>query len=266
MAKNETPPSSKLTAFDCPHCGVLTTQYWLNGCGEEARYGDRLPDFYEDDDLLEVLSEKGTRPDRALEIRRYSEIVRSGGITSRPAMDKTAMRLGGLCISLCFSCRKGALWVDHKLVWPEVVATVEPNDDLPSDVRADFIEARSIVHKSPRGAAALMRLVVQKLCAHLGGDGKNIDADIATLVSKGLSPMVQQALDVVRVVGNNAVHPGQIDLRDDPGTVMTLFSLVNAIADQMISQPKRLEQIYQGLPAGALSAIEARNAKALGKP
>jgi len=75
-----------------------------------------------------------------------------------------------------------------------------------------------------------MRLVVQKLCAHLGREREEIDDDIASLVSKGLNPLIQQALDVVRVVGNEAVHPGTIDIKDGRDTALRLFELVNAIA------------------------------------
>jgi len=60
-------------------------------------------------------------------------------------------------------------------------------------------------------------------------------------VSKGLDPLVQQALDIVRVIGNEAVHPGVMDLKDDRETAATLFGLVNAIADQMITHPKTVK-------------------------
>ena len=107
----------------------------------------------------------------------------------------------------------------------------------------------------------MLRLVVQKLCKHLGEKGKKIDDDIASLVQKGLNPMVQQALDTVRVIGNEAVHPGSLDLYDDRDTASQLFRLVNLIAEQMISQPKHVNDMYNSLPPTKLAAIEARDAK-----
>ena len=56
-----------------------------------------------------------------------------------------------------------------------------------------------------------MHSFLQKLCKVLGQSGNNINEDIKALVESGLDPRVQKALDAVRVVGNNAVHPGQMD-------------------------------------------------------
>jgi hypothetical protein len=61
------------------------------------------------------------------------------------------------------------------------------------------------------------------------------------------------------VIGNNAVHPGQIDLRDDKATAIKLFNLVNLIVEAMIATPKHIEQMYEKLPSGALKAIEKRD-------
>ncbi len=105
----------------------------------------------------------------------------------------------------------------------------------------------------------MLRLSVQKLCKHLGEAGANINEDIAALVKKGLDVRVRQALDVVRVIGNNAVHPGKIDLRDDRATAERLFGLVNLIAEIMISQPKHVSDMFASLPEGARKAIETRD-------
>lgn len=130
---------------------------------------------------------------------------------------------------------------------------------MPSELRADYEEAASIVQLSPRGAAALLRLVLQKLMPLLGEKGKNINEDIKSLVSKGLDPSIQQALDALRVVGNSAVHPGELDLQDDGQVVASLFGLINYIVEQRISHPKKLADLYEGLPQGARSAIEERD-------
>nr|WP_246787276.1 DUF4145 domain-containing protein [Rhizobium leguminosarum] len=123
----------------------------------------------------------------------------------------------------------------------------------------DYDEARSIVQKSPRGAAALLRLAIQKLCKHLGESGKNINDDIASLVAKGLDYRIQKALDVLRVIGNEAVHPGTIDLNDDPNTAESLFKLFNLIVEKMISEPKLVEEVYASLPPEKLKQIEQRD-------
>ncbi|MGP0592699.1 DUF4145 domain-containing protein [Nitrospira sp. T9] len=128
-------------------------------------------------------------------------------------------------------------------------------------IKATYEEARSILHLSPRGTAALLRLCIQNLCIHLGKDGKNLNKDIASLVSDGLDIRIQRALDIVRVIGNNAVHPGQIELQDDQETATQLFKLVNLIADKMISERNTLNELYGSLPAGAIEAIEHRDQK-----
>jgi len=163
----------------------------------------------------------------------------------------------------CFSCENHSLWYGQKLVYPLINTASRapsPNPDLPDEVKVDYDEARTIAALSPRGAAALLRLAIQKLCKHLGGRGKNLNDDIAALVRKGLDMRVQQALDVVRVIGNDAVHPGQINLNDNPERTHTLFFLVNEIANEMITKPKRLQELYDQLPERDRENIAKRDA------
>ncbi len=111
-------------------------------------------------------------------------------------------------VSKCTHCGKHTVWHFAEMVFPHRGSAPIPNKDMPPEVLGDYEEAASILSKSPRGASALLRLAIQKLCVHLGGSGKNINEDIKQLVSKGLPVQVQQALDVVRVIGSNAAHPG----------------------------------------------------------
>jgi len=117
------------------------------------------------------------------------------------------------------------------------------------------------VKASPRGAAALLRLAIEKLCVALEKTG-TIDQMIQQLVDEGLPARIQQALDVVRVIGNEAVHPGTIDIKDDQATVQTLFRLVNLISETMIGEPRRISELYSGLPPEKLAGIAQRQARA----
>jgi hypothetical protein len=163
--------------------------------------------------------------------------------------------------SLCAHCGKWSFWYAGKLIVPPE-APVEPaHPDLPQDCAAEYVEAREIFAKSPRASAALLRLCIQKLMPHLGESGKNINDDIKSLVSKGLPVLVQQALDYCRVVGNNAVHPGEIDLNDTPEIAQRLFEMINFVVEDRITRPKEIEALYAKLPAASREAIEKRDGK-----
>ena len=136
-----------------------------------------------------------------------------------------------------------------------------PNSDLPDDITRDYEEAGTIVELSPRGAAALLRLCIQNLCIYLGEPGKNLNDDIGALVARGLDERVQQAWDTVRVLGNEAVHPGTLDLKDDRQTVKKMFVLVNMIANEMITLPREREDLFKMLPEKARTGIYERDKK-----
>lgn len=96
---------------------------------------------------------------------------------------------------------------------------------------------------------------------HLKQKGKDLNAEIGALVKKGLGADLAKAMDVLRVVGNNAVHPGQIDLKDDKATALKLFDALNLVIERLISTPKKIEGLFQGLPKSALGQIEKRDKK-----
>jgi len=165
-----------------------------------------------------------------------------------------------LRVGKCYHCGDHTLWIADKMYFPSTGTAPNPNAEMPAAVKDLYLEAASIQTSSPRGAAALLRLAVQVLGVELGEKGNKIDDDIAALVKKGLPEIVQQSLDVVRVTGNNAVHPGQIDT-DDPEIVGQLFSLLNIICEYMIALPKKVSGLYTALPAKAIDAIKKRDAQ-----
>ncbi|KOP64373.1 hypothetical protein AMS62_03190 [Bacillus sp. FJAT-18019] len=164
-----------------------------------------------------------------------------------------------LKLCLCDHCREFSYWYKEKMIIPVSTMAPLPHPDTPESLLGDFQEARSIVHISPRGSAALLRLALQKLMIELGESGKDINKDIGSLVQKGLPEEVQQALDIVRVIGNESVHPGELDLRDDQETALHLFELINFIIEERISRKKRIASLFSQLPEGKRKGIEDRD-------
>lgn len=166
-------------------------------------------------------------------------------------------------MALCQACNKEVVFINGNLAFPEASEAPLPVQDMPSEVLDDFNEARGIVAKSPRGAAAILRLVVQKLLPIIGSTKRDINDGIKELVEKGvINPAIQKALDSVRVIGNEAVHPGELDLRDDIRTTTSLFNLVNFIVEKAISEPREVAAIYANLPAAKLAGITNRDKRA----
>jgi hypothetical protein len=153
----------------------------------------------------------------------------------------------GFSVATCSSCDEFTLWVGKDVVYPKKMTLPPPNVDLSEEIKGLYFEASSILLDSPKGSTALLRLALQKLLEQVGKSGKNINNDIKVLVAEGMSSKIQQALDLLRVIGNNAVHPGQIDLDDNTEIAQKLFSILNFVADELITKPKELEELYTDL-------------------
>ena len=164
--------------------------------------------------------------------------------------------------AVCSRCKKASLWNDNDMIIPLSSIIVMPNEDMPKDIKDLYEEARDIVNKSPKGACALLRLALQIFCDTLVPGSKNINDKIGELVKNGLPPQLQQAFDLVRIVGNNAVHPGEINIDDNPEIALKLFDLMNFIADEMITKPKAFAQFYNNtVPQSSKDAIAKRDNK-----
>lgn len=255
-------PSVQLTSFNCPHCGAFAAQRW------HILYAIRVngkPTFPLDHALASIESEYGNNTSKHERLSHARRTISTEPSLAEPMAIPPSPRIVNTHLSVCEHCGKVALWSYHTQIVPESHTIIEPNPDLDDDIQADFREAVGIVDKSPRGAAALLRLALQKLCKQLGESGDNINQDIASLVAKGLDKDMEVALDTVRMIGNETVHPGTIDLRDDRDTALLLFEIINSVAYQMITYRNQVRALYQRLPADKLKAIEDRNRGAIAK-
>lgn len=222
MQKKCTLPDSDLEAFNCPHCEVYAYQ-------KDKRCYINDPMIYKD--------------------------VASRKMKEQPKY----YMIDDMQLRLCDHCNRYSIWIHEEMVYPSLSIAPLPSDDMPDDVKEDFIEARKVIEISPRASAALLRLALQKLLQHLGEGGKNIDSDIGELVKKGLKLKIQKALDSVRVIGNEAVHPGVLDLKDNKEIAIMLFKLLNIIIYEMITEPKEIDELYNGLPQLKLDGIKNRD-------
>jgi hypothetical protein len=168
--------------------------------------------------------------------------------------------------AVCLYCGGRQVWVQEQsggsvvMVYPLAAVGPHPHIDMPDDVKADYEEARHIVQVSPRGACALLRLAAQRLVNdHLQRTGGDLNDRIGKLVNAGLPSMIQQALDTLRVIGGEAVHPGELDLRDDSETAAGLFRCLNVIVENQIAGPAHVEQMFGKLPESKVAAIEKRD-------
>jgi hypothetical protein len=100
------------------------------------------------------------------------------------------------------------------------------------------------------------------VCVECGLPGENLNSDIGSLVKKGLPVQIQQSLDLLRVVGNNAVHPGQIVIEDNKDHIEKFFGLVNLIVDVLIVQPAKVSAMFHMLvPPAQKQQIVVRDGK-----
>lgn len=260
MSAKTVPPTLGAKSFTCPHCGAISHQNWYRPFIDS--YNKDSGPWIPDPSIIEdIRQNRNFESENKAKFIKFFErmLAKELFLEVHASNSYLDTELSNLSVSRCYSCDAFSLWVSDDLIYPEGELQFQPNEEMPSDVLLDFEEAASIIDKSARGAAALLRLAIQRLMPHLGQKGKSLDDDIGELVKQGLDGRIQKALDVVRVVGNNAVHPGQIDLRDNKTTAIELFRLVNLIVEAMIATPKHIEEMYGSLPEGARKAIEKRD-------
>lgn len=227
------PPKYGEAGFNCPNCGIYSHQEWT----------EIIPG--------------GIKSQLSTGLRRKSPAAVSVTHVNDHLINNEGV------ISKCYQCYKPAYWVKGVLVYPRTSQVPPPNPDMPENVMEIYLEAREISPLSPRASAALLRLALEILLPQVGAKQDKIDKMIGQLVGEGIPKEVEKALDGVRVIGNEAVHPGTIDVEDNPDIAFALFKLLNFIVDRMITQKKDIEEIYNLIPENKLKGITNRNKNAI---
>lgn len=215
-------PDFKKNAFTCPNCSAFSKQDWSFKMVNET-FGDFTGRHsYVDNEIINELY---------------------------------------LC--KCQQCGYISFWYKKELIWPLNTNVEEPLEEMPKDIKDLYNEARSIIELSPKGACALLRLSLQKLCNRLAGldDKHKIDGAIKKLVENGLPSTLQKAMDTVRIVGDEAVHPGEINIDDNKELAIAMFRLMNIIVEKMIVDPNEINELYSLMPENKLEGIKNRDKK-----
>ena len=220
MLNNFESPQFKKKAFTCPNCSAYSKHDWNSSVIDE---------------------------DAGVFVGNFS------------ISEKTKMKYLHLC--KCENCGYISFWYDKNLIWPLNTGIETPVKEIPEDIKELYLEASNILELSPKGSCAILRLALQKLCNRLAGqdEKKKIDGAIKKLVEEGLPSTLQKAMDIVRIVGDEAVHPGEINIDDNKELAIAMFRLMNIIIEKMIIEPKEIDDLYHLMPENKLQGIDNRD-------
>lgn len=223
MIKKYESPEYKKGAFTCPSCSAFSKHDWSGTLVNET-YGE------------------------------YTGQIGVSGVKQT---------INNLYLCKCEQCGYISFWYNKRLIWPLNTGVEPPLEEMPDDIKELYIEASNIVELSPKGSCAILRLALQKLCNRLANqeENKKIDGAIKKLVEKGLPNSLQKAMDTIRIVGDEAVHPGEIDLNDNKELAIAMFRLINIIIEKIIVEPKEIDDLYNLMPKNKLEGIKNRDKK-----
>ncbi len=263
MNEKQLLPAINRKAFDCPHCNVRSAQIWSDVYTREIQNDNSrgTPYIPTQNDLDKITNDPLLDNQKKLLQKLRIKQFLTDKIFIRPGNDaKYVDTIYNLWISRCEHCSGVSVWARDVMIYPDAT-NIRPHSDLPAKVKSVFIEASKVVQYSPRASAALARLAIQELCNELECKSEKINEQIGELVQRGLNPDIQQMLDAVRVIGNNAVHPGEIDIKDDRDTAIFLLSCINRICQRLITEKKEADRLFDMLPTGAKEQIKKRDSK-----
>lgn len=272
-----TSPKYAKPSFDCPYCNAFAQQKWRwlvasDPMDDEQgllypgklRRGHTEQEYkllFSKSELVQSLTAMQTnilRPDlpKSIEFRRLEL-----GVTS---VNGEKLGVCNMMLSECQACKRVAVWEHETLVHPTAISNApQASDDMPENVKEIYNEARAIAEVSPRAASALLRLCLEELLKHLNVAEGKLDSMIGSLVEEGVEEELQQAMDILRLCGNDGIHRhiGEIDLSEHQDAKELLFKLINVAVKELITRPNYLKTIYSNMPENKRRGIDQRDSK-----
>lgn len=171
----------------------------------------------------------------------------------------------------CGSCNQCSIWFDSQMVYPHRHLGAPPHPDMPAQVRSLYQEAAAVAAVSRRAGAALARATIELLLKKIDPAAPNnarLDGRIQR-IQRSVSTPLTQLLDVVRFTGNKMLHiedqPAELvvlalDDEEGPQLVEHLLEATNDLVDELITRPRRANELWDRLPeAVRTNIIRARS-------
>ena len=212
------PPKFNEKAFNCPYCGVYAHQEWFSGVG----YGNLARQYM--GDIVDVVGIKG--------------------------------KLDGMSVSVCSHCDNKVLWLNENILLPRNLPVPPPPEDTPLEVKRIYIEAGMVLNDSPRASGALIRLALELLLQNINKNKLSLNENINKLMESGITQQLIKAVSILRINGNDIMHTGVIKILENKDDVVYLFELFNMIVEELIEEPKKLNEIYNKIPESKRKQIE----------
>lgn len=250
-------PNLREHSFSCPHCKSFAPQdkFFMNA-SEEFGSKNYIPSQYLE---LKVTSKKT--------INDYYNYL----LKLLPPANYSKNEIKGIVnqssiLTICTVCSKHGFWsyslVDEafqlKYPTPDVV---DPEENMPEDVKELYEEASACFPYSKKASSALLRIAIELyLKTHMGLNEKSLNKMIGQLKNDSRIPdYLHQGLDILRYYGNEGAHPGTINLNDKENEVLFLFKLINQIISVTITEPENIKDLYSDLPPNYLESIQKRD-------
>lgn len=196
---------------------------------------------------------------------RYEFEVSTISIPSKKSIQRRYnSNLQGFDAIQCVSCGNYSIYYQGKMIYPIDSNVSNPNEDMPDNVKSVYYEAKIVLNISPKSACTLLRLALEMLLNELDMDGRTLNDKINNYCNDfDSNNRLIKAFHLVRIVGNEAVHPGTIDIDDNEDVARAMFEILNEIVDETITKKNKMDAIFEYLPEEKINSIKFNSSEDL---